>query len=373
MEQLLAAPFEINGMKLRNRLVRSATHEGLASAKGLYTPELSAALEQLARGGIGLVISGHAFSSIEGRVRAGQAAADSDDCIGPWKSAIEKVHASGAKIVLQLAHAGGRGGDPATAAGPSPFVPAKNRPPCREMSRDDIARFVRRFADAARRAKTAGFDGVQIHAAHGYGISQFLSPFYNHRTDAYGGPLENRARLLYEVLEAIRQEVGAGYPVLAKINSDDFVPGGFTPAESLEVCLGLEKRGLDAVELSGGIPEAGDDRSPVRTVNPASGDPAYYEGTARMIRPRLNIPVALVGGIRSAADAERLLREKVCDLVSLCRPLIRDPELPNRWLSGDSDRSGCVSCNACFRPIMTGRGIYCPRKNKRPDGLSKIV
>lgn len=359
--QILSTPFEFNGMRLRNRLVRSATHEGLASPEGFWTPEMAEAQERLARGGVGLIVTGHAYVSVEGRVRPGQTAADSDECVGPWRETVGRVHAAGAKIVLQLAHAGGRGGDPQTAAGPSPFIPGKNSSECREMTVDDIARVVRCFAAAARRAKEAGFDGVQIHAAHGYLVSEFLSPFYNRRADAYGGPLENRARLLYEIYDAVRAEVCGGYPVLAKINTEDFVPGGFTSAECAAVCRELERRGLDAVELSGGIPEAGPEQSPVRTVDPAPGDPAYYETAAREIRAGLRMPVILVGGIRSAADAGRLLREGVCDLVSLCRPLIRDPGLPNRWLAGEAARTECVSCNGCFRPIMTGRGLYCPR------------
>jgi len=362
--QILSAPFELNGMTLRNRLVRSATHEGLASPDGFWTPEMAAAQVRLAKGGVGFIITGHAYVSVEGRVRRGQSAADSDECIGPWREAVEKVHAAGAKIALQPAHAGGRGGDRETAAGPSPFIPGKNAPECLEMNTNDIARTVRCFAAAARRAKAAGFDAVQIHAAHGYLVSQFLSPFYNRRTDAYGGALENRARLLYEVLDAVRAEVGDEFPVLAKINTEDFVPGGFSREECAAVCRELEARGLDAVELSGGIPEAGDALSPVRNVDPAPGVPAYYEDAARSIRPQLHIPVILVGGIRTAADAERLLCEGACDLVALCRPLIGDPDLPQRWLGGDSDRTGCVSCNGCFRPIMTGRGVYCPRTGK---------
>lgn len=369
MSRIMIAPFEINGMKLRNRLVRSATHEGLASEAGLWTPELAAALERLARGGIGLIVSGHACVSPEGRVRPRQSAADSDDCIGPWREAVAKIHAAGAKIVLQLAHAGGRAGDPATAAGPSPFVPEKNRAECREMSAGDIARTVRDFGEAARRAREAGFDGVQIHAAHGYLISQFLSGFYNRRGDGYGGALENRARLLFEVYEAVRSAAGREFPVLAKINSEDFVPGGFTVEECAEVCRELESRGLDAAELSGGIPEAGMASGPVRTVDPAPGAPAYYENAARAIRGGIRMPLLLVGGIRDAAGAERLLAEHVCDLVALCRPLIRDPELPGRWLAGDSGRSECISCNACFRPIMTGRGLYCPPQKARNHGL----
>lgn len=364
MPNRISTPLAINGMTLRNRFVRSATHEGLASREGVYTPELAAVYERLGRAGLGLVVTGHAFVSPEGRAGRNQAAADSDGCIGPWHETVDRVHASGTKIVLQLAHAGGAAADAASAVGPSPFVSGRNRPPCREASAGEIAHIVRNFAEAALRAKRAGFDGVQLHAAHGYLISQFLSGFYNHRSDAYGGTPENRARLLLEILGAVRTEVGRDYPVLAKINCEDFAPGGFSAAECIRLCRELERHGLDAVELSGGIPEAGPLLSPVRTVDPQPDGPVYYEEYARELRRGLSIPLLLVGGIRDAAAAERLLAEEICDGVSLSRPLIRDPEIVRRWLAGETARSTCVSCNGCFRPILTGRGLFCPRDQR---------
>ncbi len=360
MTSMLPTPFTLGRMRLRNRIVRSATHEGLASEHDLCTPELATALKCLGQNQVGLIISGHAYVSPEGRVRSRQNAIHSDDTIEPWKKALESIHATGAKVILQIAHAGGRAGDPALAAGPSPFVPEKNRDECREMTGEEVSRLPELFAAAAVRAQKAGFDGVQIHAAHGYLISQFLSGFYNHRTDAFGGVLENRARILYHIYDAIRSATGADYPILAKINSEDFVPGGFSAEECLTVCRELERRGLDAIELSGGIPEAGALRSPVRTESPAPGAAVYYEQTARALRAVLDMPLLLVGGIRDAANAERLLAEDVCDLVSLSRPLIREPDLAARWLAGNRDRAECISCNGCFRPIMTGRGLYCP-------------
>ncbi|MDD7751323.1 MAG: tRNA-dihydrouridine synthase, partial [bacterium] len=213
-----------------------------------------------------------------------------------------------------------------------------------------------------------GFDAVQIHAAHGYLISQFLSPFYNKRADEYGGPLENRMRLLLRVYDAVRKAVGDAFPVLIKINSEDFVAGGFSADECALVCRELEKRGLNGVELSGGLPASGPKLSPVRTVNPASAEEkSYYEDAAKRIKAQLSVPVILVGGIRYPETAERLLREDACDFVSLSRPLISEPDLIRRWELEDAFRARCITCNACFRPIVTGLGFGCPKFNR--EGL----
>ncbi len=346
-------PIKINRLELRNRFVRSATHEGMATPEGLYTPELTKLLVELAEGEVGLIISGHAFVSPEGRAGRFQASAATDESIGPWRETLSAVHAAGGKMVLQLAHAGGAADDREAAVGPSPFAMDQKRPACREISVDEIKQVIRSFAGAARRAQEAGFDGVQIHAAHGYLISEFLSGALNHRTDEYGGNPENRARLLNEVANAIRAAVGPDYPVLAKINSEDFVPGGFTPDECAAVCGMLP---VDAVELSGKLPWI---------TNEPNGDKhVYYEAAARKIKSMLKVPVILTGGIREAAVAERLLKEKACDCIGLSRPLIREPHLVKRWHTGDTAKAKCITCNVCFRPVIRGKGLYCPVEKK---------
>ncbi|WP_176012392.1 NADH:flavin oxidoreductase [Victivallis sp. Marseille-Q1083] len=356
------SPGSIRQLSLRNRFVRSATHEGMADDDGNYTPELTALLKTLADHEVGLIISGHAFVEPNGRAGKRQAGADRDDCIGPWQTAVKAVHDAGAGIFLQLAHAGGYAAVPAP-AGPSSFSPAPNQSPCRTLDETAIAAVVTAFRTAAGRARAAGFDGVQIHAAHGYLISQFLSPYYNRRSDAYGGTLQNRSRLLREIYEAVRREVGGDYPVAIKINSEDFVDGGFTADDCLQVCVELARSGLDAVELSGGIPPAGKQRSPVRTDNPAeAARPVYYEAVAKRLKTLVDIPVLLVGGIRYYEVAARLLAENCSDFLSLSRPLIREPDLIRRWQTGDRRRAECITCNGCFRPILTGRGCYCPLK-----------
>ena len=260
MENKLFTPVRIGGLSIRNRFVRSATHEGLADENGFYTERLSGVLTLLAEHEVGLIISGHAFVSPEGRASALQASAATDDAIPGWRETVERVHARGAKIALQLAHAGGNTAVPG-AAGPSAFAQAPGKKECRALTPDEIRNLKTAFAAAACRARRAGFDAVQIHAAHGYLLSQFLSPYYNRRTDDHGGTLSGRARMVYEVYDAVRNAVGEDYPVLIKINSEDFVPGGFSQEECRTVCLELEKRGLNAIELSGGIPPAGCVRS----------------------------------------------------------------------------------------------------------------
>ena len=363
MENKLFTPVRIGGLSIRNRFVRSATHEGLADENGFYTERLSGVLTLLAEHEVGLIISGHAFVSPEGRASALQASAATDDAIPGWRETVERVHARGAKIALQLAHAGGNTAVP-DAAGPSAFAQAPGKKECRALTPDEIRNLKTAFAAAACRARRAGFDAVQIHAAHGYLLSQFLSPYYNRRTDDYGGTLSGRARMVYEVYDAVRNAVGEDYPVLIKINSEDFVPDGFSQEECREVCRELERRGLNGVELSGGIPPAGAALSPVRVQDTADGDKVYYEDAARQLKAVLRIPVVLVGGVRLPAKALSLIESGTCDMISLSRPLIREPGLLSRWLAGDGTRAACVSCNACFRPIVTGRGFSCPRERK---------
>ncbi len=344
----------INKMILPNRIVRSATHEGLASPEGFYTNAITGIYEQLALNGVGLIITGHAFVSPEGRVGRNQASAAVDECIEYWSPTVERVHQAGGKIVLQLAHAGCAGTDVNTAFGPSPFAFNSKRQPCREMSTVDIINVRKNFKIAAARAQAAGFDGVQIHAAHGYLLSEFLSPYYNWRNDEYGGSLKNRSRLLLEVLRGIRGAVGDAYPILCKINSDDFVEDGFSSEECAQVCHWLELNGADAVELSGGIPQAGPGSMRVRESAP------YYVNAARQVKTTTQIPVILVGGIRDPRNIVEFLADNVCDCVALSRPLIREPNLVARWQKGDLRPAECISCNGCFRPVVIGKGLQCP-------------
>jgi 2,4-dienoyl-CoA reductase-like NADH-dependent reductase (Old Yellow Enzyme family) len=351
----------IRGMVLPNRFVRSATWEGLASPDGHSTWALNEVSVALARGGVGLIISGHAYVRPEGRAGQWQLAVDSDDMVPGLADMAAAVHAAGGTIALQIAHAGLRGLSPVDGIppqGPS-VLETDDGEVGREMDRADLEMVIEAFARAGARAQTADFDAVQIHAAHGYLLSQFLSPFFNKRADAYGGSVVNRARLLVEVVEAVRETVGERFPVLVKMNSEDFLPGGLTVDHMLETASILERAGVDALELSGGTFLSGD-RTPMRSTGVAPEEPeAYYEAAALRFKQTSRLPLMLVGGIRTLDTAEKLVSEGATDYVSLCRPLIREPNLVRRWSSADRSPSSCRSDNRCFWHGRRGKGVQC--------------
>jgi 2,4-dienoyl-CoA reductase-like NADH-dependent reductase (Old Yellow Enzyme family) len=349
----------IGNCEIKNRFVRSATFEGMATVDGLVTDELNGKMRELAEGEVGMIISGHAYVSPEGRAGNLQLAADRDECFEGLKSMAETVHKAGSKIFLQLAHAGAQAIIRETAMGPSVFAPSEKAALCREMTTEDISDMAEAFAAAALRAKDAGFDGVQIHSAHGYLLSQFLSPYYNKRTDQYGGTLENRSRFLLETFLLIRTKVGEKFPVIIKINSEDFLENGFTADECLEVCAMLENAGLDGVELSGGTLNTALELNPSRKGDIKAGQEVYYRQTAMKFKQKMKIPLLLVGGVRYYEQAESVINDGVADFISLCRPLIREPGLVKRWHTGDKRRATCISCNLCFHPALTGKGLYC--------------
>jgi 2,4-dienoyl-CoA reductase-like NADH-dependent reductase (Old Yellow Enzyme family) len=354
-------------MDLRNRVVRSATWEGLAARDGSATPQLDAMLSDLAAGEAGLVISGYAFVSHDGQDEEGQLGAYSDELVPGLARTAAEVHAAGGRIALQLAHAGCLAVPELTGTeprGPSP-LDAGEGPVGRAMDREEIEATVQAFAQAASRARQVGFDAVQVHAAHGYLLSQFLSPYANRRTDSYGGDIAGRARFLLEVIGAVRKAVGAGYPVLVKVNAEDFLPGGLSIEDMLDVAELLEAAGVDAVEMSGGTAYAGG-LSFSRVGKPRPGQPeAYYEGAARRYKERVGVPLILVGGIRTYETAERLVAEGVTDYVALSRPFIREPHLVARWRAGDRSPAHCVSDNGCFDTGGDGAGIFCAVEARR--------
>jgi len=351
----------INNMALANRFIRSATWEGLANDDGTSTPRLVEMLADLARGGVGLIITSHAYVSREGQAGSWQLGVYSDDHIPGLTEMTRTIHAIGGKIALQIAHSGSRA--PSRLTGTEPMGPSvtetESGPVGREMTRQDIETVAEAFACAAVRARKAGFDGIQIHGAHGYLLSQFLSPFFNKRKDEYGGGIENRARLAVQVLKAIRNEVGPGFPVFIKLNSEDFLQGGLSVEDMLQTVVMLEEGGIDATEMSGGTFASGKN-NPSRRGKPGPGEPeAYYEAAARRYKEKTRAPLMLVGGIRTFETAERLVAGGVTDYISLCRPFIREPGLVNRWKSGDRSPALCISDSGCFKPGLEGRGISC--------------
>ncbi|HVN95493.1 MAG TPA: NADH:flavin oxidoreductase [Syntrophorhabdaceae bacterium] len=369
----MSSLFESTSLKhltVANRFVRSATWEGLADKDGAVTRRLIDMSSELARGGVGLIITGHAYVSREGQAAPWQLGVYSDDLIHGLTRMTGAIHDSGGKLVMQLAHAGALAPEHLIGSDPVGAWPVQRKSGLigRAMTQDEIKKVVKAFASAASRAKTAGFDGVQIHAAHGYLLSQFLSPYFNKRTDAYGGSIENRTRLILEVVHAIRQAVGQNFPILAKLNCEDFLPDGLTVEEMVRAAALLQENGLDAIEMSGGTVMSGN-RNPSRPGKPGSEEPeAYYETAASRYKERIDMPLVLVGGIRTYETAERLVARGVADYVALCRPLIREPGIVARWQSGETTPSLCVSDNGCFKPGTAGDGIRCVVATRSPSG-----
>ena len=350
----------INNMQLANRFIRSATWEGMATEDGRVTPNLIDTMTALADGGVGLIISGHAYVTPVGQASPWQLGIYDDSLTVGLRSMTDAVHRAGGRIVAQLAHAGHFALE--KAIGTAPVVASDfdglARTARTELSEADIRRLINAYAAAARRAQAAGFDGIQLHSAHGYLLSQFLSPWFNRRTDSYGGSLDNRVRIHVETIRAIRQAVGADYPILVKMNCEDFSEGGLTVADSIAAGRQMVAAGLDAIELSGGLLTGGK-LSPSRpNINKVEKE-AYFKEAAQAFKKALDVPLILVGGIRSLDVAEGLFKSGTADYFSMSRPLIREPDLINRWHSGDRTRARCLSDNLCFGPGMTGKGIYC--------------
>ncbi|MBU0516245.1 MAG: NADH:flavin oxidoreductase [Proteobacteria bacterium] len=355
----------IGPLKLSNRFVRSATWEGMATDEGAVTDGLIDLMVALAAGGVGLIITGHAYVSTEGQAGRRQLGVSDDRLIPGLGDMTRAVHGAGGRICLQLAHAGLQA--PEQLTGQPPVGPSDDPPPAgapgRALSAAEIKDLAVAFGRAAGRAKEAGFDAVQIHAAHAYLLSQFLSPAFNKRTDEYGGPIENRVRAAREVYGEVRRVVGDDFPVLIKMNSSDFLEGGLTVEDAVAAAQLLVQDGLDAVELSGGTAASGK-YLPVRPGKVKPGEEGYYRDAGRALKGVVDAPVILVGGIRSLEGAEGLVNDGAADLIALCRPLIREPDLINRWQSGDRAVAACLSDNQCFGPVVSGKGLYCVTKEK---------
>ncbi|MBU1003664.1 MAG: NADH:flavin oxidoreductase [Proteobacteria bacterium] len=358
-------PVRIGSLELTNRFVRSATWEGMAAEDGSSSTKLNALMGHLAKNEIGLIITGHAYVSPEGQAGPWQLGIHSDAMLPGLTEMTAKVHQAGGKICCQLAHAGNRGARALTNLepwGPSVQDFKGKARDCRAMTADDIQTLIQAFAAAAARAKKAGFDAVQIHSAHGYLLGQFLSPFYNLRQDQYGGNRENRERLVMDVYAAVRQAVGPDYPVLIKLNAHDYMlytENSYTPEDMLSICARLSAAGIDAVEMSGGTIDSRQN-IPSRMGIIKFDREGFHRKAALMYKEQIkDTPLMLVGGIRSIEKAESFIKDGICDFISLCRPLIREPNLIKRWKDGDRAKAECMSDNLCYKPARAGEGLYC--------------
>lgn len=365
-------PIIVCNLELQNRFVRSATHEFMAEKDGMPTSRLGDLYEELAKGEVGLIITGYSYVLPGGQSDIYQQGIYDDRFIEPYLQITERVHRYKSKIVLQIVH----GGRQATTseAYPVPMAPSAVKDghaavmPI-EMTEQEILKMIEAFTKAAVRAKKAGFDGVQLHCAHGFLLSNFISPYTNVRTDRWGGSVENRARIVTEITRCVKEQAGADFPVLVKMNATDgFRPGsqkaelGITISQAIETAKLLEKAGVCAIEVSGGITEAG--AVTIRTAITSPAKEAYFKEYSKAIKKAVNIPIMLVGGIRSLSVMEYLLKEGFADLISMSRAFICEPDLVLRLKSGDATKTRCQSCNLCFDL----EGIRCNFEFNRNSG-----
>ncbi|MEJ2540666.1 MAG: NADH:flavin oxidoreductase [Gemmatimonadota bacterium] len=356
---ILFTPCQIGSLETPNRFVRSATAERMSDDDGRPLPPLTELYRELARGGVGLIITGHMYVHPAGKAHDEMTGVHTDELMPDLAALAQAVHDLGGLIVPQINHGGMNAlaetvSDPmAPAAIDEPFLTR----PAREMTPSEVEAAIQAFGEAARRCKEAGFDGVQIHAAHGYLISQFLSPFVNKRTDEWGGSADKRMRFLREVCAVVRGQVGEEYPVLIKLGMADGVEGGLSAEEGAHIVGALAGMGIDGVEISGGLGGAN------KTLNVRKGiksqeKEAYFLPHARLAGQHTRLPIILVGGFRSRSVMERVLDDGLADFVSLCRPLISEPDLPNQFREGLKEKSRCLSANNCWAR-EPGEGIAC--------------
>ena len=361
----------IAGLELKNRLVRSATAEKMSDEDGRPEQAMIDLYTELARGGVGLIITGHAFVHGSGKAHPTMMGVHRDDLISSLRALSEVVHREGggkrsggnkrSGMVMQINHAGRQTSEETigrTPVAPSPVPRVKGGARPHELTEAEIEELVVAFGRAAGRAKEAGFDGVQLHGAHGYLINQFCSPASNWRRDRWGGSSARRLRFLEEVAAAVRDEVGNDYPLLIKLGIQDSVRDGLTLDDGVEIVRHLADWGIDAVEISCGM---GMTSSRKDILKPE--DEAYFLPQARRAREATALPLILVGGLRSLEVMETILEEGTADFISMSRPLIREPDLPNQWLEGRTEPAACISCNSCW-PGPGEYGIACRAPNR---------
>ncbi len=332
MHDELFTAIPIGPMTIKNRFVRSATGEGRADKQGVLKQSIFPIYRDLAAGGVGMIITGHMYVAEKAKCSPGQTGIWDECHVAGLSQMAEACKQNDTRAVAQINHA--------------------HKPPA-EFSQENLAEVRDVFVQAAVRACRAGFDGVQIHAAHGYLLSGFLTPADNQREDEYGQDADGRRRLLLEITREVRGAIGPDRALLCKLGVIDGRDNSLPIQESVQTAKALQEAGVDAIEISTTF--SGEHADPVATGVESPGDEAWFREQARAIKAVLAVPLILVGGMRSAAKMRALIADGTCDCVSLCRPFIREPDLVNRMAAGRAKKAACISCNKCYSP----RGFRC--------------
>ena len=390
---ILFTPIDLGNVQVKNRFIQSATYEVMAIETGEVSDKLIKRYQRLAKGEVGLIIPGYMYVHPLGRSYKYQTGIHNDDMIPGLRRLVEAVHQEGGKIAFQLAHAGRQ--TTKAMIGQTPLGPSsKGRNPItfvkpKEMSADQIQEVIQAFGIAANRAVEAGVDGIQLHAAHGYLINQFISPFFNHRKDEWGGSDANRFRFLKEVLSEVKKGLPQGMPVFVKLNAHDYTPQeGITPSLAVTYARWLSELEINGLEISCGSPVysfmnmcRGD--VPVKElvnslpfwkrplgklmlrnmVGKYDFEEGYNIEAAKMIKPVLGkTPLFVVGGLRQVAEMREVLEKQYADCISMCRPFIREPFIVKKIKEGNAEAVTCVSCNRCLAAVTHNIPVQCYNK-----------
>lgn len=367
---MLFEPVSIKNLMIRNRFVRSATYDGFADNNGHVSDGQINLFSDLADGGVGLIVTGIAYVHHTGQISPFQNSIAGNEFISGLKKLTNVVHERGAKIAVQLFH-GGREATYLKTKNTLPLAPSiiDNDPyykgEYRAITVGEIWEIIQSFGDGAKRAKEAGFDAVQVHGAHSYLLSQFLSPHTNRRQDQWGGNLENRFHIYSEIYKDIRKKVGEDYPVFIKIGVQDGFSGGLEFDEGKQATKFLVNLGFDSLEISQGLRGERYEGTEYKAHINSLDKEAYYRNWCREIKSQTDIPIMMVGGLRTLSLMKEIIQNKEADFISLCRPLICEPGLINDWKTDEHKKAKCLSCNKCVEGIYKGRPIYCIQTNKK--------
>lgn len=349
---------QIKNMKCKNRFLRSATWEALADKEGYISDRQREIYVELAKNQVGLICTGYARVDKGDYPNAGMMGIYDDCFIPQYQKLTEEVHKQGSAIMMQIAY----GGTKTTyeVEGRTIFAPGEVAEKATgvigtPMTKEDIETLTKEYALAAKRVKESGFDAVQIHGGHSYLLNQFLSPYYNNRTDEYGGTLENRYRILDEIIAAMRNEVGDAFPIAIKVTCSDFFEGGLTFEEAKKVCQLLETSGVDMIEVSGNIHGKAQKMIGTEFDGHKIEDGGFFYEYAKEIAEIVSVPVYTTGGYSDLAAIEQKMAESNLAGVGICRPLMCEPDLIKRWEDGNIEKAKCVHCSQC----RTEKANYC--------------
>ncbi|MFW9872788.1 MAG: NADH:flavin oxidoreductase [Candidatus Thorarchaeota archaeon] len=370
----LFKPGKIGNVQIKNRIIRSATWVAKATNDGYVTEDLIKVFKDLAEGGTGLIISGYIAVDPSGAATHNMVCLYDDSYISRQKKLVKTVHDySGVKIAAQIAHTGNGafifGNTKFNPVGPSPMFNSILKKPCRELTTEEVRQIIKNFVDTGRRAYESGYDMVQIHSSHGYLLSDFVSPFTNKRTDEFGGTYQKRAKILVDIYNQLKDELDKNFPIIIKLNTKDYLQEGLKLEEGKKIAKILIKAGYDAIEPSSGRYDLKfSNRKTYPTVIDKLGENQnYFLKNVKTMKPIMKgRPIILQGGIRNPLIMEEFIKDNIADFIALSRPLIFEPDLPNRWNNGDLCLPLCTNCNACLT-VAAIDTVYCVVKKKSEE------